>query len=252
MTQLEEETRPLARWRKSFGTIFGPLGRQVLVHRPAQRHVHELHPPANTQCRQAEQPGQQRQVALPHIAPEIGGLRLRMGRLSIQAGGDIASSAQDESIEVAHHRPEHVKEQREGVLIAEDLQGVVALQQGERRDEAGEASRLQDGMRGGRIAAVDRPPTIAQGATDSQDADARPMASGLITRPSCSPIHCSSNSLTDVSASACTPVRIRQDHFSLLLNSKILAAPSPHTEARGPASLLAVSSRRDKTCFTTG
>src|SRR5260370_37468533 len=55
-----------------------------------------------------------------------------------------------------------------------------------------------------------------------------------LPRPSCSPIHCSSNSLTDVSASVCTPVRIGKTIISLLLNSKIMAAAHRTQKPGGP------------------
>src|ERR1700680_2481269 len=71
-------------------------------------------------------------------------------------------------------------------------------------------------------------------------------------RPSCSPIHCSSNSLTGVSASACTPVRIGKTIVSLLLNSKILMLHSPHSGDGRPASPFAMSSQRDKSCLSAG
>jgi hypothetical protein len=49
--------------------------------------------------------------------------------------------------------------------------------------KAGESSCLQDGMYGRRVTAIDRPPTIAQRASGSQDTDAWPSAEGLSTSP---------------------------------------------------------------------
>ena len=97
---MAQQWRPLLR----------PLRSQVLVERSSQRHVHELHPPADAQRRDAEQPGQQRDIALPHVAPGIGRLSLGMRLLAVQAGRQITATGQDQSIQLAHHRPDHPKE----------------------------------------------------------------------------------------------------------------------------------------------
>jgi hypothetical protein len=162
-------------------TIFGPLCTQVLVHRPTQHHVHEMHPPANTQGGNAEQPGQQRQIALPHIPPQIRGLSLRMGLLLIQAGREIPASAEDQPVQMPYDRPEHfIKESRKGMIITQEIRGIVTFQKGEWWNDVGKASCLQDGMRGRCISTIDGPPTIAQGATGSQNANVGPFAPGTI------------------------------------------------------------------------
>src|SRR5260370_35601853 len=99
-----------------------------------------------------------------------------MGPLPIQASVDIASSTQDESVEVAYHRPADVKEQPKGIVLYEELQGIVALQQGQEWATAGKTSRLQAGMCGWCSPTVARPGPLAKRAPRDRDADARPAA----------------------------------------------------------------------------
>src|SRR5258708_6323980 len=160
--------------------LLRPLRSQVLVERASQRHVHELHPPADAQCGDAEQPGQQHDVALPHVAPGNGRLGLGMRLLAEQTGRQITATGQDQSTLLSHHRPDHPKEQRKGVVIAQQLQGIIALDQGERRNEAGEAPSLQNGMHGGRIPTIGRPASISHIALCSEDADAWPLAQAQV------------------------------------------------------------------------
>ena len=103
-----------------------------------------------------------------------------MRRLSKQTGRQITATGQDQSIQLSHHRPDHPKEQRKGVVIAQQLQRIIALDQGQRRNEAGKASGLQDGLHGGCIPTVGGPSSISQVALCSQDADAWPLAQAQV------------------------------------------------------------------------
>src|SRR5579863_4106527 len=70
------------------------------------------------------------------------------------------------------------------MIITKEPVGVVALQQRERRDEAGEAAGLQDGMDGRGVTPVDWPAAVTQCATGGQDADMWPISpSGSLTPP---------------------------------------------------------------------
>src|SRR5215467_7267457 len=59
--------------------VFGPLGLQVLVQHASQDYIHQLHPSANTERRYAEDPGESRDIAFPHVAPDIRQLSVCMG-----------------------------------------------------------------------------------------------------------------------------------------------------------------------------
>jgi hypothetical protein len=99
-----------------------------------------------------------------------------MRRLSIQAGGQVSTTGQDQPIQLSHHWPEHPKEQRKGAIIAEQLQGVIALDQWQRWNEAGHASGLQDRVYRGRIPTIAGPASITHIALCSQHADAWPLS----------------------------------------------------------------------------
>jgi hypothetical protein len=103
-----------------------------------------------------------------------------MRLLSIQTGRQIASSTEDQSVKISYDKPEQVKEQQKGVIITKERGGIIAFQKGERRDEAGKASGLKDGMHGRCITTIDRPAAITQNATGSHDANTWPFAPGKI------------------------------------------------------------------------
>src|SRR5260370_10758083 len=103
-----------------------------------------------------------------------------MRLLTKQTGRQVTATGQDQSIQLSHHRPDHPKKQREGTIIAQTLQRIIARDQRQCRNEAGQASGLQDSLHGGRITSVGGPPSISQVATCSKNANAWPLAQAKI------------------------------------------------------------------------
>jgi len=99
-----------------------------------------------------------------------------MRLLVIQAGRQVSTTDQDQSIQFSHHRPDHPKEQHKGPIITQDLQRIIALDQGQCRNEARQTSRFQHSVHGGRIPTVGRPPAISQRAPCSKDANVWSLA----------------------------------------------------------------------------
>ena len=103
-----------------------------------------------------------------------------MRRLSVQAGRQVTATGQDQSIQLAHHRPEHSKEQRKDVVIIQQLQRIIALDQGQCRNETGQAPGLQHSVYGRRIPTIGGPASISHIALCSQNADAWPLAQAQV------------------------------------------------------------------------
>src|SRR6266566_3724526 len=152
--------------------LFWPLCLQVLVERPSKHHIHELHSPADAQCGDTEQPGQQRDITLPHVSPHIRDPGLWVRGLTVQAGVEITPTRQDQAVKLTHERPDEAKEHGIGSFIAQQVEWVEAFDQGQRGNESGKATGLQDGIHCGSVTRIDWPAAITRKCCWRKDADA--------------------------------------------------------------------------------